>query len=58
MYYFLMFGFGIYLIHLVDFLSTKKFKKCQFCNMIFKNKNELDLHLNQNHSNPSSAKQT
>lgn len=53
-----MFGFGIYLMQLIDFLSTKKFKKCQFCNKIFKNKNDLDLHINQNHSNSSSAKQT
>ncbi len=45
-------------MHLVDFLSSKKFKKCQFCNKIFKNMNELDLHLKQNHSNPPSAKQT
>jgi uncharacterized C2H2 Zn-finger protein len=45
-----MFGFGINLTKVFNYLQTKKYKKCFFCNKYFKNKIDLDDHINKEHS--------
>jgi hypothetical protein len=46
-----MFGFGINLTKVFNYLQTKKYKKCFFCNnKYYKNKIDLDYHIKKEHT--------
>lgn len=45
-----MWGITIYLMHLVDYLQSRKDKKtCKICNYIARNEKQLDLHMKKEH---------
>lgn len=45
-----MWGIGIYLIHLVDYLRGRRNKmRCVQCGRIFKDDRELDMHIRTDH---------
>lgn len=45
-----MFGFGIYLMRLIDYFEDKKYKKCKVCSKSFKGKDKLTRHMEEQHS--------
>jgi hypothetical protein len=46
-----MFGFGMYLMRLADYLQGRKDKRtCHICNKVLKNRKELDVHMRKEHS--------
>lgn len=45
-----MFGVGIYLMRLIDYLQERKYKKCDICNKTVLGKDKLDEHMISEHS--------
>ena len=46
-----MFGLGVNLVKIFNYLQSRKYKKCIFCNKYFKNKTDLDNHIRKEHHN-------
>lgn len=46
-----MFGLGVNLVKLFNYLQSRKYKKCIFCNKYFKNKTDLNDHIRKEHNN-------
>ena len=45
-----MWGFGIYLVHLTDYLRGRRNKMhCNQCGRVFKDERELDSHMRTDH---------
>ena len=45
-----MFGLGVNLVKIINYLQSKKYKKCIFCNKYFTNKTDLDNHIRKEHN--------
>lgn len=50
-----MFGLGVNLVKIINYLQSKKYKKCIFCNKYFTNKTDLDNHIRKEHNNTAEA---
>jgi hypothetical protein len=48
-----MFGLGVTLVKIFNYLQSRKYKKCIFCNKYFKNKIDLDNHIRKEHNSTS-----
>ena len=48
-----MFGLGVTLVKIFNYLQSRKYKKCICCNKYFKNKIDLDNHIRKEHNSTS-----
>ena len=51
--YYIMFGLGVNLVKIFNYLQSRKYKKCIFCNKYFKDKTDLDNHIGKEHNSTS-----